>query len=126
MTGGRKDSTSAGPPDPPPILPLAAPETLHVGLFHRDGRLIATVRRTGGRHGVALPLPSLARIVVRTGASALVMVHNHPSGDPHPSRADIDATYAVWRMARMLGATLHDHLIVGSDGLFSFRAHGML
>ncbi|CAN5291510.1 hypothetical protein BH10PSE13_BH10PSE13_23110 [soil metagenome] len=122
MTGVWKDSRPACQP----VLPLAAPEALHVLLLRRDGTRIATVRRTGDRHGITLPLWSLARIVAQTGAASLVMVHNHPSGDPRPSRADMDATHAVWRMARMLGATLRDHLIIGRDGTFSFRAQGML
>jgi len=122
MTGVWKDSREACRP----VLPFAAPETLQILLFHSDGTRIATVRRTGGRRSVALPLRSLARILARSGAASLIMVHNHPGGDPRPSGADMDATHAVWRMARTLGATLRDHLIIGCDATFSFRANGML
>jgi DNA repair protein RadC len=122
MTGVWKDSRRACRP----ALPFAVPETLHILLLRRDGTRIATLRRTGGRQGVALSLRTLARIVAQSGAATLVMVHDHPSGDPRPSAADIAATHAIWRMARMLGATLHDHMIVGCRGTFSFRAHGML
>lgn len=103
-----------------------AQERLHVWLFRRDGTLILTVRQAGDRDGLDLPLRSLARIVAETGATALVMAHNHPSGDPRPSSADVTTTRAVWRMARTLGAVLLDHVIVGRERSFSFRANGLL
>ncbi|WP_029058774.1 RadC family protein [Stappia stellulata] len=54
-------------------------------------------------------------------ASAIVLVHNHPSGDPTPSRADIQMTNQIAEIARPLGIALHDHIIVGRDGHVSFR-----
>ena len=59
-------------------------------------------------------------------ASALVMVHNHPSGDTTPSRADIDMTRDVSKACATVGITLHDHLIVGRAGHASLRALGLL
>ena len=50
------------------------------------------------------------------------LVHNHPSGDPTPSRADIDMTKAIVEVARPLGIGVHDHLIVGKDGHASLKA----
>jgi DNA repair protein RadC len=50
------------------------------------------------------------------------VVHNHPSGDPTPSRADIDMTRAIVEVARPLGIAVHDHLIVGKDGHASLKA----
>lgn len=55
-------------------------------------------------------------------ATAIVMVHNHPSGDPAPSRADIDMTKQIAAAAKPLGVAVHDHIIVGRDGHASFRA----
>lgn len=55
-------------------------------------------------------------------ATALILVHNHPSGDTTPSRADIDMTKHIVDAARPLGITIHDHVIVGRDGHASFRA----
>ena len=49
-------------------------------------------------------------------------MHNHPSGDPTPSRADIDMTKAIVEVARPLGISVHDHLIVGKDGHASLKA----
>ena len=50
------------------------------------------------------------------------LLHNHPSGDPTPSRADIDMTKQIADAARPLGVSIHDHIIVGRDGHASFRA----
>src|SRR5499433_4091671 len=55
-------------------------------------------------------------------ATAVILVHNHPSGDPTPSRADIDMTRAIVEVARPLGISVHDHLIVGKDGHASLKA----
>ena len=55
-------------------------------------------------------------------ATALVLVHNHPSGDPTPSRADIDMTKQIVDAARPLGISVHDHIIVGRHGHASFKA----
>jgi DNA repair protein RadC len=55
------------------------------------------------------------------GATAIVLVHNHPSGDPTPSRADIQMTQAIIDVARPLGISVHDHIIVGKDGHASLK-----
>ncbi|MEQ8370945.1 MAG: DNA repair protein RadC [Alphaproteobacteria bacterium] len=60
------------------------------------------------------------------GAASIIMAHNHPSGDPTPSRADIAMTRQVQTAAQSLGITLHDHLIVGRAGHASFRQLGLL
>jgi DNA repair protein RadC len=49
------------------------------------------------------------------------VVHNHPSGDPTPSRADIDMTKTIMETARPLGITVHDHIIIGKDGHVSLK-----
>lgn len=59
-------------------------------------------------------------------ASALILVHNHPSGDPTPSEADIAMTHAIRDAAEVLGIVLHDHLIVGKAAEVSFRSEGLL
>ena len=59
-------------------------------------------------------------------ASAIILVHNHPSGDPTPSEADISMTYAIRDAADVLGIVLHDHLIVGKATELSFRSEGYL
>jgi DNA repair protein RadC len=59
-------------------------------------------------------------------ASAIVMVHNHPSGDPKPSKADIEMTRAVRDALAAVGIGLHDHVVVGRKGYASFKAMGLL
>jgi len=54
-------------------------------------------------------------------ATALILAHNHPSGDPSPSDGDIEATSRLLKAAKELGLTVHDHIIVGSEGWISLR-----
>jgi DNA repair protein RadC len=60
------------------------------------------------------------------GAAALILVHNHPSGDPKPSRDDIEMTNEIRRAAEALGIAIHDHLVIGRKGHASFRSLGLL
>jgi DNA repair protein RadC len=54
------------------------------------------------------------------------MMHNHPSGDPTPSKADIEMTREVAKAAATLGITVHDHVIIGRSGNASFKSLGLL
>lgn len=60
------------------------------------------------------------------GATGLIMAHNHPSGDPAPSRSDLDATRAVADAARLFDIILHDHIVIGRSGHCSLRDQGYL
>ena len=64
----------------------------------------------------------VVRRALELSATALILVHNHPSGDPTPSRADIDMTKTIIDTAGPLGITVHDHIIIGKNGHVSFRA----
>jgi DNA repair protein RadC len=68
----------------------------------------------------------LIRRALDHAATAVILVHNHPSGDPTPSQADIDMTKKIIEAARPLGVTVHDHLVVGKQMIASFRALGLL
>ena len=68
----------------------------------------------------------IARRALELSASALILVHNHPSGDPTPSRADIDMTREVIDALTPLEITVHDHLIVGRSGVTSFKTAGLI
>ena len=59
-------------------------------------------------------------------ASAIILLHNHPSGDPPPSRSDIDMTKRVQEAAETLGIALHDHMVIGRNDNESFRSMGLL
>ena len=60
------------------------------------------------------------------GSSSLILVHNHPSGDPKASSADVDITVKITEAARLLGIIVHDHLIIGSKGHLSLRSEGLI
>lgn len=66
------------------------------------------------------------RRAIDLGSSSLILVHNHPSGSPQPSRQDIDITRQIIEAARPLGISVHDHIIIGSEGYASLSAMGLL
>lgn len=68
----------------------------------------------------------IMRRALQLNASALILVHNHPSGDTTPSRADVEMTQEIVEHAEALGLTVHDHLIIGRKGHASFRSLGLL
>ena len=80
-------------------------------------------------HGTVDHAPVYPREIMRRAlelsASAVILVHNHPSGDPTPSSADIDMTRQVVEAGRPLRVTVHDHLVVGREGVASFKALGL-
>ncbi|QIE46108.1 JAB domain-containing protein [Pseudohalocynthiibacter aestuariivivens] len=81
-------------------------------------------------NGTVDHVPVYPREVVKRAlelnASALILVHNHPSGDPTPSQSDIDMTRQIADAAQVMGITLHDHLIIGKSCELSFRSEGYL
>ena len=66
------------------------------------------------------------RRALELGASSLVLVHNHPSGDPEPSREDIEMTRQVREAAAVMSIVVRDHVIVGNGRWLSFKAAGLL
>ena len=68
----------------------------------------------------------VAKRALELNASALILVHNHPSGDPTPSASDIEMTARVAAACDALGLTLHDHLIIGKSTELSFKSEGYL
>ena len=68
----------------------------------------------------------VAKRALELNASALILVHNHPSGDPTPSQSDIDMTAQIDAACGALGLVLHDHLIIGKSRELSFRSSGYL
>lgn len=82
---------------------------------------------TDGRQGdVILPLKDILRDVLDKNPRALIVAHNHPSGDPRPSAADREATQALCAMLRPLGVRVADHIILAGDERISFRDLGLL
>ena len=81
-------------------------------------------------HGTVDHAPVYPREIMRRAlelsSSAIILVHNHPSGDPTPSPADIDMTKQVIQAGRSLNVAVHDHLVVGRDGVASFKSLGLI
>jgi DNA repair protein RadC len=76
-------------------------------------------------HTPAYPREIVKR-ALELGATALILVHNHPSGDPRPSQADIEMTRSILRAAEPFGIVIHDHIIVSRNGYTSFKNAGLL
>ena len=74
---------------------------------------------------VVYPRKVIERAILHQ-ASALIFVHNHPSGEVNPSRQDIALTETLKNAAGLIGVTIHDHLIIGENGYYSFRENGLL
>ena len=102
-------------------------EQFRVLFLDRKNVLIADEEQAQGTvdHVPVYPREVVKR-ALELNASAIILVHNHPSGDPTPSDSDITMTQQVEDAARALGLTLHDHLIIGKSRELSFRAQGYL
>jgi len=74
----------------------------------------------------AVYVREVIRRAIDLGSAAIILVHNHPSGDPAPSRADIDLTRRVAEAGKRLNIALHDHIIIGTEGHSSLRAMGLI
>ncbi len=84
------------------------------------------VQQTGTVDHTPVYPREVARHALRVGASAIILVHNHPSGDPTPSRGDIDMTRQVIEALRPLHISVHDHLVVAKSGTASFKSLGLI
>ena len=102
-------------------------EHFRILFLDRKNTLIADeVQQTGTVDHTPVYPREVVKRALALGASALIMVHNHPSGDPTPSRGDIDMTREVAEAGRSLGITLHDHIVVGCGRHASFKSLGLL
>jgi DNA repair protein RadC len=84
------------------------------------------VMSEGSIDQAAVYVREVIRRALDIGSAAIILVHNHPSGDPAPSRADIDITKAIAAAGKPLGIAVHDHLIIGTQGHASLRAQGLI
>lgn len=74
----------------------------------------------------AVHVREVVKRAMQLGSAAIIIVHNHPGGDPAPSRADIELTRQIAEAAKRLGIALHDHIIIGRQGHVSLRAQGLI
>ncbi|WP_284165140.1 DNA repair protein RadC [Frigidibacter sp. SD6-1] len=102
-------------------------EQFRILYLDRKNILIADEEQAKGTvdHVPVYPREVVKR-ALELNASALILVHNHPSGDPSPSEADILVTNQVRDAAEVLGLVVHDHLIIGRSNVLSFRSEGYL
>jgi len=101
-------------------------EQFRILFLDRRNKLIADEVQTRGTidHTPVYTREVLKR-ALELSASAIILAHNHPSGDPTPSRADIDMTKQIVDVATKLGVTVHDHIILGRDGHLSMKSAGI-
>jgi DNA repair protein RadC len=102
-------------------------EQARVLYLDRKNRLIADEKAGQGTVDHAPIYPrEIARRALELSASAVILVHNHPSGDPTPSRADIDLTLDIERALSPFDIKVHDHLVVGAKETVSMKAKGLI
>ena len=110
-----------------PVFADASGEKLAVLHLDAERRMIALEEHAvSGDDEIVLPMREIFAAALRHGAAGMVIAHNHPSGDPRPSRADKAATQRLAETADTLGIRLHDHLIFAGGESRSFRELGLL
>ncbi len=102
-------------------------EQFRILFLDEDGMLLGDEVQASGtvNHTPVYPR-EVVRRALALGASSLILVHNHPSGDPEPSREDLDMTRQVQLAAAVMAVTVRDHVIVGNGRWLSFRDEGLL
>lgn len=102
-------------------------EHFRILFLNKKNELIADEIQGSGTvdHTPAYPREIMKR-TLELGATAIILMHNHPSGDSKPSKADIDMTKAIQRAAEPLNIIVHDHVIIARKGYTSFRSEGLL
>ncbi len=103
--------------------------TERVRVLHLNGKNMLIrdeVMSEGSVDQAAIYTREVIRRAIDLGSTAIILVHNHPSGDPKPSKADISLTRDIAEAARHMGIGLHDHIIIGAQGHSSLRAMGLI
>ncbi len=102
-------------------------ERFRILFLDKKNQLIADeVQQEGTVDHTPVYVREVVKRALELSATALILVHNHPSGDPTPSRADVDMTRMIVAAAQPLGVTIHDHIIVGRNGHASLKALKMM
>lgn len=100
-------------------------EVFHVLYLDRKNRLIEDVHAaTGTVDHVPVYVREVIKGALLRDASAIILAHNHPSGDPAPSQGDITMTKDIAKACKVMGITLHDHVIAGAGRVHSMKANG--
>lgn len=102
-------------------------ECVHVLHLDSKNRLIRDeIVSEGTIDESAIHVREVVRRALDFGAAAIILAHNHPGGDPSPSKQDIAITREIVEACRRLGIAVHDHVIVGREGSYSMRSHGLI
>ncbi|MGY8991201.1 MAG: RadC family protein [Rhodospirillales bacterium] len=108
-------------------MAYATNEQFRVLFLNKKNILIADeVQQKGTVDHTAVYPREIIKRALEVSATAVIMVHNHPSGDPTPSDADIQMTLEVKAAGEKMGIVLHDHIIIARDGAESFKALGLI
>ena len=103
-------------------MAFADKEQLRVLFLDKRNQMIADeVQQTGTVDHTPVYPREVVKRALELSATAIILVHNHPSGDPTPSRADIQMTQSIVEIAKPLGISVHDHIIVGKEGHASLK-----
>ena len=106
---------------------LELQEEMKVVLLNRSNQLLGIYTLSkGGISGTMVDVKLLLSVALKCVASHIAVVHNHPSGNLTPSKADVDITTKIKRAAEQVDILLLDHLIITKDGYYSFADHGKL
>ncbi|HZJ12436.1 MAG TPA: DNA repair protein RadC [Methyloceanibacter sp.] len=106
---------------------FAAKEQFRILFLDKRNQMIADeVQQEGTVDHTPVYVREVVKRALELSATAIVLVHNHPSGDPTPSRADIEMTKQIIAAAKPLNVVVHDHIIVGKQGHASFRGLGLI
>ena len=106
---------------------FASKEQFRILFLDKRNQIIADeVQQTGTVDHTPVYVREVVKRALELSATAIVLVHNHPSGDPTPSRADIEMTKQIVAAAKPLGVLIHDHIIVGKQGHASFLGLGLI
>lgn len=102
-------------------------EELHMIMLDIRNRVIRTVRLSeGGLSSAVIQPRDLFREAVKANAASIILVHNHPSGDPSPSQDDIDSSLRLMEMGGLMGIRVVDHLVISLSGYISMKQEGMI
>ena len=102
-------------------------EQFRILFLDKRNQIIADeVQQTGTVDHTPVYVREVVKRALELSATAIVLVHNHPSGDPTPSRADIEMTKEIVAAGKPLGVVVHDHIVVGKKGHASFRGLGLI
>jgi DNA repair protein RadC len=106
---------------------FANKEQFRILFLDKRNQIIADeVQQTGTVDHTPVYVREVVKRALELSATAIVLVHNHPSGDPTPSRADIEMTRQIVAAAKPLGVLVHDHIIVGKQGHASLKGLGLI